>query len=109
MTTTELDPHGDQWVARMRREHERHEGLPVYPGTGHMHPPFRRTVPVITSAMLAQQRRDLEHARARREWIAQAQREDAERAFTRHYSDPDSGDAGALFAGTVSIERTYGR
>lgn len=24
----ELDPHGDQWVARLRKDHERHMGIP---------------------------------------------------------------------------------
>lgn len=25
----ELDPHGDAWIARLRRDHERHAGIPA--------------------------------------------------------------------------------
>ena len=50
--------HGDKWVARLRREHERHAGIPDWgycPGRDASRPVVRE----ITSAMLEQQRREL--------------------------------------------------
>ena len=50
--------HGDRWAARIRREHERHAGIPSYgycPGRDKSRPVIRE----ITSAMLARQRREL--------------------------------------------------
>ena len=58
----ETDILGDEWVARLRRQHERHAGIPDY---GHCpDDPGRHRRPwpvVITSADLAQQRRQLAH------------------------------------------------
>lgn len=71
------DPHGDAWAERIRRQHERHAGLPDAswwcPGFGP-----RPQVPVITSAMLAQQRITFERARTRRYIMAAMARRDQE-------------------------------
>ena len=54
----ESDILGDEWKARLRRDHERHAGIPDYGYCPLARAP-RPDVRVITSADLERQRRDL--------------------------------------------------
>lgn len=54
----ETDIHGDAWVARIEREHERHAGIPDYGWCPRRHSGKRPWPRVISSADLDRQRWD---------------------------------------------------